>query len=155
MILYYPMEHVYYLSEKGAWKLSERTYGRLAIWSCRFWAAYVVLFVSLSLSFSSFSFFFSLSLNLASTLISPLKKSPNLIETDIFDLILSRTHTQKKTNRTYLPIQLPPLPLPFHSSSNTFLDLLFLQYNHTLRERERRRETSDSRCESERGCSQR
>ncbi|BGP41396.1 hypothetical protein JCM10449v2_005374 [Rhodotorula kratochvilovae] len=43
MLLYYPLEHIYYLAGKGIFKISPQRIGTIAIWSCRFWAAYVVL----------------------------------------------------------------------------------------------------------------
>ncbi|GAA6028648.1 hypothetical protein JCM8097_007328 [Rhodosporidiobolus ruineniae] len=43
MILYYPLEHIYYLAGKGVFKISPKRINEIALWSCRFWAAYVVL----------------------------------------------------------------------------------------------------------------
>ncbi|BGP09372.1 hypothetical protein JCM10049v2_005239 [Rhodotorula toruloides] len=43
MLLYYPLEHLYYLAGKGVFKISPKRIGEIAVWSCRFWAAYVVL----------------------------------------------------------------------------------------------------------------
>lgn len=43
MLLYYPLEHLYYLAGKGVFKISPARIGTIAVWSCRFWAAYVVL----------------------------------------------------------------------------------------------------------------
>ncbi|GAA5898489.1 hypothetical protein JCM6882_007795 [Rhodosporidiobolus microsporus] len=43
MILYYPLEHIYYLAGKGVFKISPKRINTIALWSCRFWAAYVVL----------------------------------------------------------------------------------------------------------------
>ncbi|GAA6023009.1 hypothetical protein JCM11491_000355 [Sporobolomyces phaffii] len=43
MLLYYPLEHTYYLAGKGVFKIQPKRIGQMAIWSCRFWAAYVVL----------------------------------------------------------------------------------------------------------------
>lgn len=43
MLLYYPLEHTYYLAGKGVFKIQPKRIGQLVIWSCRFWAAYVVL----------------------------------------------------------------------------------------------------------------
>ncbi|GAA5907892.1 hypothetical protein JCM8208_001978 [Rhodotorula glutinis] len=43
MILYYPLEHFYYLAGKGIFKVAPQRIGQIAVWSCRFWAAYVVL----------------------------------------------------------------------------------------------------------------
>ncbi|KAG8716626.1 hypothetical protein FRC08_009122 [Ceratobasidium sp. 394] len=43
MLAYYPLEHAYYLASQSIIRLSPRTSGRLAIWSCRIWLAYIVL----------------------------------------------------------------------------------------------------------------
>jgi len=45
MLAYYPLEHLYYLASKNVlpFKLQKRTLARISIWSCRFWAAYVLL----------------------------------------------------------------------------------------------------------------
>ncbi|POY73210.1 hypothetical protein BMF94_3543 [Rhodotorula taiwanensis] len=43
MMAYYPLEHLYYLAGKGVFKISPARIGKIAVWSCRFWAAYVVL----------------------------------------------------------------------------------------------------------------
>ncbi|GAA5972116.1 hypothetical protein JCM11641_002503 [Rhodosporidiobolus odoratus] len=43
MLLYYPLEHTYYLASKGVFSLKPSRINSIAIWSCRFWAAYVVL----------------------------------------------------------------------------------------------------------------
>ncbi|KAM0747035.1 hypothetical protein T439DRAFT_329299 [Meredithblackwellia eburnea MCA 4105] len=43
MLLYYPMEHAYYLAGKGVFPISAANINTLALWSCRFWAAYVAL----------------------------------------------------------------------------------------------------------------
>ncbi|KAJ9103673.1 hypothetical protein QFC19_004248 [Naganishia cerealis] len=43
LILYYPLENLSYLSSKGVFPLSPARELNWSIWSCRFWAAYVVL----------------------------------------------------------------------------------------------------------------
>jgi len=43
MLAYYPSEHMYYLASHGIISISTRRLTKIAIWSCRFWAAYVVL----------------------------------------------------------------------------------------------------------------
>lgn len=43
LILYYPLENLSYLSSKGVFPLSPARELAWSIWSCRFWAAYVVL----------------------------------------------------------------------------------------------------------------
>ncbi|CAE6514839.1 unnamed protein product [Rhizoctonia solani] len=43
MLAYYPLEHVYYLGSQSIIRISPRTSNRLAIWSCRVWAVYIVL----------------------------------------------------------------------------------------------------------------
>ncbi|KAJ3286986.1 hypothetical protein HDU79_006047 [Rhizoclosmatium sp. JEL0117] len=43
-LFYYPLEHTYFLAYKGVINLSEETTNKIGIWSCRFWAAYVVLY---------------------------------------------------------------------------------------------------------------
>ncbi|OZJ02011.1 hypothetical protein BZG36_04872 [Bifiguratus adelaidae] len=43
MLLYYPMEHIYWLGAHRIIPLSEQKSNKIAMWSCRFWAAYVVL----------------------------------------------------------------------------------------------------------------
>lgn len=42
--LYYPLEHIYWLGAHKIVSLSEEKINRIGIWSCRFWAAYVVLY---------------------------------------------------------------------------------------------------------------
>lgn len=42
-ILYYPLEHVYWLAAHQVLPISEEKTNKIGIWSCRFWAAYVVL----------------------------------------------------------------------------------------------------------------
>ncbi|RUS15609.1 peroxisomal biogenesis factor 11 [Endogone sp. FLAS-F59071] len=42
-IIYYPLEHAYWLGAHNVIPLSERTTNKIAVWSCRFWAAYVAL----------------------------------------------------------------------------------------------------------------
>lgn len=42
-LIYYPMEHIYWLGAHEVIPLSMEKTNRIAIWSCRFWAAYVVL----------------------------------------------------------------------------------------------------------------
>ncbi|ORY84745.1 peroxisomal biogenesis factor 11 [Leucosporidium creatinivorum] len=46
MLVYYPLEHYYYLAGKGVFKASAKKISDIAIWSCRFWAAYVALQVA-------------------------------------------------------------------------------------------------------------
>ncbi|CAG8448081.1 15564_t:CDS:2 [Acaulospora colombiana] len=43
MILYYPLEHIYWLAAHKVLNISESRMNRMGIWSCRFWAAYVLL----------------------------------------------------------------------------------------------------------------
>ncbi|CAG8478316.1 10065_t:CDS:2 [Diversispora eburnea] len=43
MIIYYPLEHIYWLASHKIIKLSESKINKIGIWSCRFWAAYVLL----------------------------------------------------------------------------------------------------------------
>ncbi|KAJ9096445.1 hypothetical protein QFC21_005267 [Naganishia friedmannii] len=43
LILYYPLENLSYLSSKGVFPLSPSRELNWSTWSCRFWAAYVVL----------------------------------------------------------------------------------------------------------------
>lgn len=43
-LAYYPLEHVYWLGLHQVIPLSPATRDRIGMWSCRFWAAYVVLY---------------------------------------------------------------------------------------------------------------
>ncbi|KAI9094835.1 peroxisomal biogenesis factor 11 [Phlyctochytrium arcticum] len=43
MIIYYPLEHAYWLSLHQIIPMKVETRNKVGIWSCRFWAAYVVL----------------------------------------------------------------------------------------------------------------
>ncbi|KAI8145604.1 peroxisomal biogenesis factor 11 [Fennellomyces sp. T-0311] len=42
-IIYYPLEHIYWLGAHQVIPLSDDKTNKIGIWSCRFWAAYVVL----------------------------------------------------------------------------------------------------------------
>ncbi|KAF9185186.1 hypothetical protein BGZ51_002907 [Haplosporangium sp. Z 767] len=42
-LIYYPLEHIYWLGAHEVIPISMEKTNRIAIWSCRFWAAYVVL----------------------------------------------------------------------------------------------------------------
>jgi len=42
-LIYYPLEHLYWLGAHEVIPLSMEKTNRISIWSCRFWAAYVVL----------------------------------------------------------------------------------------------------------------
>ncbi|KAG0343892.1 hypothetical protein BG004_004907 [Podila humilis] len=42
-LIYYPLEHIYWLGAHEVIPISMDKTNRIAIWSCRFWAAYVVL----------------------------------------------------------------------------------------------------------------
>ncbi|KAJ3056277.1 hypothetical protein HK097_007489 [Rhizophlyctis rosea] len=41
---YYPLEHAYWLGLHNVIPMSDKTRDKLGVWSCRFWAAYVVLY---------------------------------------------------------------------------------------------------------------
>ena len=43
MLVYYPLEHAYYLAGHSILPLSAAKQAKYALWSCRAWAAYVVL----------------------------------------------------------------------------------------------------------------
>ncbi|KAJ3114654.1 hypothetical protein HK100_001589 [Physocladia obscura] len=43
-LAYYPLEHVYYLASHKVINLTEETTNKIGMWSCRFWAAYVILY---------------------------------------------------------------------------------------------------------------
>lgn len=43
-LVYYPLEHIYWLSLHNVIKLSDSMRNKIGMWSCRFWAAYVVLY---------------------------------------------------------------------------------------------------------------
>ena len=43
MLVYYPLEHAYYLAGHSILPLSPGKQAKYALWSCRAWAAYVVL----------------------------------------------------------------------------------------------------------------
>ncbi|KAI9498917.1 peroxisomal biogenesis factor 11 [Zychaea mexicana] len=43
MIIYYPLEHVYWLAAHNVLPVSEQKTNSIGIWSCRFWAAWVVM----------------------------------------------------------------------------------------------------------------
>lgn len=42
-ILYYPLEHAYWLGAHQVIPLSQAKTDKIGVWSCRFWAAYVIL----------------------------------------------------------------------------------------------------------------
>ncbi|KAI8587605.1 peroxisomal biogenesis factor 11 [Geranomyces variabilis] len=42
--IYYPLEHTYWLALHNVIPVSPKNRDRIGIWSCRFWAAYVVLY---------------------------------------------------------------------------------------------------------------
>ncbi|KAG0357594.1 peroxisomal biogenesis factor 11 [Gamsiella multidivaricata] len=51
-LIYYPLEHIYWLGAHEVIPISMEKTNKIAIWSCRFWAAYVVLqFVHLAEEF--------------------------------------------------------------------------------------------------------
>ncbi len=41
-VLYYPLEHTYWLALHQIIPMSDKTRDKIGMWSCRFWAAYVV-----------------------------------------------------------------------------------------------------------------
>ncbi|KAI9011171.1 peroxisomal biogenesis factor 11 [Gaertneriomyces semiglobifer] len=41
---YYPLEHIYWLAAHKVISLKDATVAKIGVWSCRFWAAYVVLY---------------------------------------------------------------------------------------------------------------
>ncbi|WAR58940.1 hypothetical protein PtB15_10B280 [Puccinia triticina] len=43
MLIYYPLEHLYFLASKGVLPLSPRLINKAALYSCRAWAAYTLL----------------------------------------------------------------------------------------------------------------
>jgi hypothetical protein len=43
MLGYYPLEHIYYLGASKIIPVSPKTLNKLSLWSCRFWAVYVIL----------------------------------------------------------------------------------------------------------------
>ncbi|RKO87905.1 peroxisomal biogenesis factor 11 [Blyttiomyces helicus] len=43
-LAYYPLEHAYWLGLHQVVPMTDKTRDRIGIWSCRFWAAYVVLY---------------------------------------------------------------------------------------------------------------
>ncbi|KZS94161.1 hypothetical protein SISNIDRAFT_453882, partial [Sistotremastrum niveocremeum HHB9708] len=43
MLAYYPLEHLYYLGSHQIIPISSKKLEKLSLWSCRFWAVYVVL----------------------------------------------------------------------------------------------------------------
>src|SRR4051794_27369402 len=43
MILYYPLEHIWWLAYHKVIAMSDAQMNNIGIWSCRFWAAYVIL----------------------------------------------------------------------------------------------------------------
>ncbi|KAK5673442.1 hypothetical protein BDV3_005633 [Batrachochytrium dendrobatidis] len=43
-VIYYPLEHVYWLALHQVIPMSEKTRDKIGMWSCRFWAAYVLLY---------------------------------------------------------------------------------------------------------------
>ncbi|KAJ1556430.1 hypothetical protein HK405_007582 [Cladochytrium tenue] len=43
-LMYYPLEHIYWLASHKVLRLSEQTVNAVGMWSCRFWAAYVMLY---------------------------------------------------------------------------------------------------------------
>ncbi|RIA95013.1 peroxisomal biogenesis factor 11 [Glomus cerebriforme] len=43
MILYYPLEHIWWLAYHKIIDITDTRLNKIGIWSCRFWAAYVIL----------------------------------------------------------------------------------------------------------------
>jgi hypothetical protein len=43
MLAYYPLEHLYFLASQKIIPINQRRLAKIAVWSCRFWAAYVML----------------------------------------------------------------------------------------------------------------
>ncbi|KAI9356216.1 peroxisomal biogenesis factor 11 [Zopfochytrium polystomum] len=43
-LAYYPLEHIYWLGAHKVIPLSESKLAKIGMWSCRFWAAYVILY---------------------------------------------------------------------------------------------------------------
>ncbi|KAI8918873.1 peroxisomal biogenesis factor 11 [Entophlyctis helioformis] len=43
-VAYYPLEHVYWLALHQVIPMSEKTRDKIGMWSCRFWATYVLLY---------------------------------------------------------------------------------------------------------------
>jgi hypothetical protein len=43
-LLYYPLEHAYWLGLHQVIPMSDKTRDKIGMWSCRFWAAYVVFY---------------------------------------------------------------------------------------------------------------
>lgn len=43
MIIYYPLEHLWYLADHGVLPIAPATSGKIATWSCRFWMVYTIL----------------------------------------------------------------------------------------------------------------
>jgi hypothetical protein len=43
MILYYPLEHIWWLAYHKVITMSDAQMNKIGVWSCRFWAAYVIL----------------------------------------------------------------------------------------------------------------
>ncbi|CAO3624892.1 unnamed protein product [Mucor hiemalis] len=42
-VIYYPLEHIYWLGAHEVIPISEEKTNKIGMWSCRFWAAYVIL----------------------------------------------------------------------------------------------------------------
>lgn len=49
MILYYPLENIYYLASQNILPIKMEKANRISIWSCRFWATYTILQVSVNI----------------------------------------------------------------------------------------------------------
>jgi hypothetical protein len=43
MILYYPLEHTWWLAYHKIISISDERMNKIGVWGCRFWAAYVIL----------------------------------------------------------------------------------------------------------------
>ena len=43
MILYYPLEHIWWLAYHKVITISDARMNKIGVWSCRFWAIYVIL----------------------------------------------------------------------------------------------------------------
>src|SRR4051794_11331953 len=43
MLLYYPLEHIWWLSYHKVISISENSMNKIGIWSCRYWAIYVLV----------------------------------------------------------------------------------------------------------------
>ncbi|KAL8278775.1 hypothetical protein RQP46_008844 [Phenoliferia psychrophenolica] len=114
MLIYYPMEHAYYLAGKGVFDISTDNVNALAIWSCRFWATYVVLqFAHIRRSYTLLA---EARRSLSTSSSSKLLSADKVTSSDVADekRELARIEKTGESLKNDLLVQVGYLPLTMH-----------------------------------------